>query len=257
MEIPMDIGYSEFWSDTLQKLHEMEQTLSYELNSVEKEWEGYSRGIARLKEVVSQISSIYSHFDGIDGHEELLQLKALVERAERGEGIPDFALMNRLLLKIIDLRDISLSSFPSLPHSSKKNSTTTQIQRTTVDSHPWEWITFSRKNTRFIAPSRGGRYYSLKGYRYQIIRPGLVSLRKGNTVTLARDLLVSEEDNDSGSFLINLRGAKNYIADSVHRVIRAKKDIFSSELEPVSALGSKSYAGTLRLFGYRHIMLDV
>lgn len=254
--------YRELWNFNLQKMERVQGAVEKSLAALEKK---YAEFEPLYDEIIGQLDilcSIYSGFNTVDGGEDLLRLRSLLESYRKQytrEGL-DFNLVQRLLGKISDSRNASFEDFPALAHKDAP----TVVEG--IEDHTEElalrkhrWITFERNRSWFIAPFRSIEIIPHPPFTILGVEgPDILRVRIGSEVVGIRDLLARSLDEPvPPRFLLLLdNGEQNYAANRIGKRIFADHDFISPLVRPFkNAPPNPLSPGRVRLFGKNHILI--
>ncbi len=255
--------YREFWQGNLQVLDDLSASLEKTIVELEAKYIDFDTIYAKLVEQLDILSSLYSSYNSLPGHDYILKLKALIadyKKRYTHEGI-DFNLLHFLHAKAIELRERQFNEFPRLEHSGrvldgKAGATARALD---PDEMPFKWICFERNESWFIVP-----YARLERIEYRDAElvpdgPGsfLLVRVQGNALPVV-DLFArsSPAVRTPGSFVVldDSRRKLVFAATRIGRRIGARRDFLKDLIRARG--GSGPVTGSVRIFGVSHLHID-
>ncbi|TAL39695.1 MAG: hypothetical protein EPN93_01080 [Spirochaetes bacterium] len=256
--------YREFWQGNLQVVHEISEKLEKTLIRLEEKYFDFDEIYGTIVGQLDILSSIYSHYNSLTGHEYILRLKALLEDYRKRythEGI-DFNLMHFLHAKTIELREQQISRFPRLEHAGRPLDQQASDARSTAnpDEMPFRWICFERNGSWFISsydtmerivfsdadiiPMEGSARYGVMSGSSSIPVTDLFFRAPRNSAPPESYLILRERDHRIA-----------LAATRVGRKIGARRDFLRERIQPRREPGF--IRGRVRIFGTIHLYLDI
>ena len=256
--------YNELWNFNLRKIKEIHNDIDKTRNELESEYDNFEKIYDKIENLIGLLSSIYSSFNTIDGNEYIKRLNAVINSYKKRytrDGI-DFNLVDRLLVKISDVRDKSFSRFPVLAHDNTSLPTASlKVQKSkNFKKRPYKWISFQRNGSWFLT-----RFTSLAiipGNNCRLVSKidnDLFKIKTKNKTFTVRDIFSKSDGTpDKPKFYILLnKGIKNYAVNVIGEKIYSEKDMMIPLLKPFHNISSSPLTpGRVRIFGKNHILLN-
>lgn len=256
------MDYQKFWNANLQKIEQLQQHVETSLNALEANYADFEHFYAGIMRQLDIFSSIYSGYNTLRGSEEVMRLKSLLEsyRKRYTRESMDFNLINRLMIKICDERNLSFENFPVLSHADAPI-TADQAAAKGADYSlkKYRWITFERNRSWFIA--RYLNAYSITNDNFAVRPledPEYYAVDTGTGVLRVRDIFSGPRQNAHKPrfYIILDDGTRNYAAGSLGRRIFAEHDFVTPLVTPFRNVPWSSLSpGRVRLFGINHLVL--
>ena len=256
--------YTRFWQNNLQKLEEISQNLDILLNDLEIEYSRFDSIYKKIETDINVLSSIYSSFNNMEGHQYVLKLNAVISEYRKRytvDGI-DFNLLNYLTGKINELREESFNFFPELYHDKNIiNDKKKEISAYDHEKRPFKWITFTRNNSWFIVPFEKLDIINLDSTDDFTRENGDVfSVTINGVKRNGRDIF-SEfpggENRPSWLLVIN-DGESVFGADRTGKKIFAHRDFIRTITKPLNRdIRNSLISGRVRIFGKKHLYIEL
>jgi hypothetical protein len=261
---PYYAKYREFWQGNLQVVNEISESLEKTLIKLEEKYFDFDEIYGALTGQLDILSSIYSHYNSLTGHEYILRMKALLDDYRKRythEGI-DFNLLHFLHAKAIELREQQISRFPRLEHNGRALEPREDDARPPAnpDEMPFRWICFERNGSWFISsydtmerivfrdaeiiPMEGSARYGVMSGSGSIPVTDLFFRPPGNSAPPESYLIIRERDRRIA-----------LAATRVGRKIGARRDFLRERIR--TRRDSGFIRGKVRIFGTTHLYLDI
>jgi hypothetical protein len=251
--------YAEFWNAGIDRIEAIQKQLDLEMRRLESQHPDYEKSCGRIKVLAHVLSSIYSGVNVLQGRDDVLALKAMIETCARrySRQNADFALIGSLLEKIADQRNRSLENFPSLVHHDVVLQEGRRRVRPSEENWPFRWITFQRGWSWFILPFDELALYdftSISDWRFTA--EGIAASINGEEMVFFDLLSRARTRQEPLRYLVSADGGRRFAATSMGRTIYARRDFISGMVKPFSA--GTPYAlspGRVQMFGHNHILI--
>jgi hypothetical protein len=253
--------YREFWQGNLQVLNDLSASLEKTIVELEAKYFDFDIIYDKLVQQLDILSSLYSSYNSLSGHDYILKLKALIadyKKRYTHEGI-DFNLLHFLHAKAIELREQQFNEFPRLEHAGRVLDAHVPAPATDPGDLPFKWICFERNDSWFIVP-----YVHLDRIEYRAaeIIPGgpgapfRVRVHGNELPVIDLFATVSASVHTPGSFIIldDARRRLAFAATKIGRRIGARRDFLKDLIK--ARRGSGPVTGSVRIFGVSHLHID-
>ncbi|MBN2157811.1 MAG: hypothetical protein JW807_00340 [Spirochaetes bacterium] len=256
------MDYQKFWSVNLQQIEQMQQHVEKSLHELETSYVDFEQFYAGVMQQLQILSSVYSGYNTLGGGEHVLRLKSLLESYRKRytrEGI-NFNLINRLLIKISNDRNVSFENFPALPHENKPLAVEEDYSRSSnCLQKKCKWITFERNRSWFIARYHNAEIIKNINIEIRLLEESeFADVDTGTQALPVKDIFgISPQYNAKPRFFILLDDASmNYAADRLGKRIYADHDFITPMVTPFRHVTYSSLSpGRVRLFGRSHLFL--
>jgi len=257
--------YTEFWSEALQRIDAIQNLLYSEFADLEVKYKDFEDKYYTINNLTKEMVSLYSGFNTLNGHEDLMRLKTIVERYEENytrKGI-DFKIIHHLLDKVLQMRSESFDNFPAVEHLEKievsliEEENHVQQNETSYFNRPYKWISFSRNNSFFMTPFDTFTLISNNNMNIENL-PQLNWHRAyddDNNDFQFRELMTLQDTYIEPTLFICIDNRFYYPADKLMKKIFSHNDIISDKIEDFDSEHDKPFIGRVKIFGKNHIYL--
>lgn len=255
-------GYTEFWSDNLQKIETAHKNLENSINELEKKYSDFEPDYNNIKELVELLLSIYKDLQFLPGYEEIKELKELLSYYNKkfSKKALDFEYINKLVMEIGEKLNKNFSDFPIVNHLRNYQNKYSVYRKINYDIYKYKWVTFKRNNSWFILPFNKIKIIHANEFELEYYENSdTVDVKYNDKIITAVDIFSkSTADIKEPTYcVVTDNDNHKYLADQVGRTFCSKNNIIKPLLKKFEKIKtSRISSGRVRIFGINHILLN-